>query len=205
MKTIVLLWVFLVVLTIVVILQIVQHSQPTPNPRSCCGNAAVSPPISLLIAPILSASANEVPSELQGCGINQEEITEIRLFGQFAGCATATEGARMVFPHVDVEFNTDGARCGGTRRPMLHRAVHLQNVVYTATFRAGPPACVASSSVTFTFDSPDAAFANLFATAGEQTLTPILDRYALGWLNRGPLMECPPNPRFGGVRSRCGS
>ena len=101
-------------------------------------------------------------------------------------------------------FTLDGARCQGTPGPVPRR-VDLENVTYTASIRRGPPLCIAESSVTYTrFESSNPAFAMLFATRGPQTLTPVLDRFALGWLSAG-LMTCPPNPIPVGVVTRCPS
>jgi hypothetical protein len=160
--------------------------------------------LAVRIFPQISTRADEVPIELQGCGFNQEEIVAINLDGHFSGCSSVPDGARMAFPDLKVEFSTDGARCGAVHGRLDHRPVFLHNVVYTASMRPGPPPCIVSSTVTFDrdFDSRDPAIANLFAAQGVRTLTPILDRYALGWANDA-LRHCPPEPVFVGVRSRC--
>ena len=191
----------IVLLTLAVLVIAIGVWMAAPVPAPCCGNLARG--VAHRVTPVISANASEVPIELQGCGVNREEITDIRLNGRFEGCVSLEDGARFVFPMLSVEFTTDGARCQGTPGLRRFRRVDLENVRYTASIRRGPPLCVAESSVTFDrFSSPDAAFANLFATAGAQTLVPVLDRFALGWLN-SPLLVCPPDFRFLGVRSRC--
>jgi hypothetical protein len=175
----------------------------THLPRSCCGNLGAMPPLAIRITEQIATRADEVPAELQGCGFNFEEITAITLNGTFAGCPTVARGARMIFPSLDVEFTTDGARCRGGRGRIAHRLVTLTHVVYNATLDAGPPPCVRTSSVTdYTFESHDPGFNTLFTTAGPQTLLPILDRYALAWATTPP-MTCPPAPRISANTSRC--
>jgi len=177
----------------------------THEPPPCCGNLGATPPLRVRATQQIATSANEVPVELQGCGTNREEITAIAINGTLAGCSTVSRGARMVFPTLDVEFTTSGARCQGTQGQLAHRLVTLTNVVYTASIQPGPPACVRNSAVTgYTFESHDPGFTTLFTTAGPQTLLPILDRYALGWATSIP-RTCPPTPTLGGTTSRCPS
>lgn len=179
---------------------------PTPTPP-CCGdrNSATA---RVAFSATISANANQVPDELRGCGVNREEITAIAIRGTLAGCV-GPETAGVTFPTLVVAFTTDSARCGGTQG-VLNRVVSLSNVQYSGDFRSGvSPACVSRSSITYdTAGSADWQFNTLFVTRGRETLTPILDRFVLGWATSNPTIRCPLGLTFGGATgatSRCPS
>lgn len=184
-----------------------------PSRPGCCGDQSDPHRFSSSLNHQIATRADEVPVELQGCGVNREEITAIRINGTLAGCVNGSS-ADVTFPTLTVFFTTDAARCQGTPGAMPPRVVTLRNVKYTGTIRSGsPPACISNSSVTWdTFSSDDPGFHTLFLTKGPQTLLPILDRFALTWLAAIPRAVpspvspfCPPFPVLAGTTSRCPS
>lgn len=177
---------------------------PTPTPP-CCGNRS-STTARVVFSATIAPSTNQVPRELQGCGVNREEITAITISGTLAGCV-GTDTAGVTFPRLLVAFTTDSARCGG-RQGVLNRTVALTNVQYTGAFLLGAsPACIRSSSITYdTATSTDWQFNTLFVTRGRETLTPILDSFALNWATSNPSVTCPIALTFSGATgatSRC--
>jgi hypothetical protein len=179
---------------------------PTPTPP-CCGDrnsASARVAFSATIAP----SANQVPDELRGCGVNREEITAITIAGTLAGCV-GINSADVTFPRLLVTFTTSAARCGGTQG-VLVRTVALSNVRYTGDLRSGAsPACISRSTIAYdTASSQDWQFNTLFVTRGRETLAPILDRFVLSWATSNPTIRCPLGLTFGGATgatSRCPS
>ena len=187
------------------------NTVPPRNPP-CCGDRTRTPPVTVNIPPVEIASfANQVPIELQGCGINGDEITVIAIDGTLAGCAFKQGEAFITFPQLNVTFTT--SRCDGLRTgPQRHEPVVLLNVIYKYEIQAGSsPPCVRSSEVSWGSSySNDPGFNTLFhSPLGPQTLLPILDTYVLAWVASVPARPstattvCPPRPIFNGTRSRC--
>jgi hypothetical protein len=185
-------------------------SPPRPG---CCGDPNSMPPRTVIFSQYIATRADEVPVELQGCGVNREEIKAIWIHGALAGCVDGS-GVAVTFPNLVVDFTTSAVRCQGTQGELPQRSVVLRNVKYTASIQSGSsPACVSSSVVTWdSFDSLDPGFHTLFLTRGPQTMLPILDSYALGWaasipspVPSPPPVFCPPTPTLGGTTSRCPS
>ncbi len=175
----------------------------TPRPGFCGdqNNALTAVDFSSDIA----TRADQVPIELQGCGLNREEITAIRIVGRVSGCVDGTQ-AGLTFPTLTVIFTTDAARCQGSQGLLPNRSVTMTNVKYTASISSGSsPACIGSSFVTWIqFQTNDPAYSSLFQLRGPQTMLPILDRFALGWAASVPSSaSCPPVPIFGGTTARC--
>jgi len=158
--------------------------------RNCCNAPTSFGPIQI------AGRADQVPNELQGCGVHREEITAIVISGMIRGCAGDT--SNMSFSNLHLEFTTDGARCGG-QQGVRTSLVDLANVDYSGRLRlAVAPPCVADSSVAM-FDISridDSGYHTLFVTNGRATLKPILNHLVLRWAGSPP-GTCPPSPGLG--------
>ena len=202
-------WLTLVGIMLIALLSIACPNSVSPSP--CCGDPNNAATTSVAFSSIIASNANQVPQELQGCGVNHEEIIAIEISGRLSGCLQ-TNSVGLTFPNLQVDFTTSGMRCNGPPADRPQRRVLLVDVKYTGDPRAHlSPACIQSSSVDFmplisSGEDPD--FMRLFATRGPQTLLPILDRFVLGWATSNPAVTCPVSLTFAGATgttSRCPS
>jgi hypothetical protein len=167
----------------------------------CIGGVNTFPRPTVQIAAQIMRNPGEIP-ELAGCGTHGEEITEIRILGPIGGCVSGLSSS-VVFPTLTVLFKMSSGRCGG-RIAEHESAVHLTEVAYNASYRFTTPACIVSSSVSWSgFDSRDPGFMRLFSLRGPETLRPILDRFLLTTAEMAGTRQCPATMLAPRTVTRC--